>query len=734
MAVDTRRFAVRRQVRQMAAGWAAEVLGPGGFIARANPNYEARQPQLDLAAFIEGCIRDGANGVAEAATGVGKSFAYLAPAIRSGKRVVVAVPTIALMAQLLEKDLPFLQTVIPGGFTFALLKGRRNYLCRYKFEQLAEAPSFDRLEDAGCWQSLEQWARGTETGDMAEYKARGIPLPMAVEGDVTTGAEECLGDACPLVSTCFAERAKAKARDARVLVTNLKMLMLDLQIRDGSGGVASVLPDGIDVLIIDECHRLRDEAASAFGREVTWSRFEYVARRFEQLAEKANAADNKERRERAQRAATMPAIEGGRRVSVAADRSDIAATWRRRIEAVRVELDGSFDHYVRRLQAAETSSQRLGDELDILHDGLVALYRLHVEALSAPHALDDKQREQWDKAADMLAELLADLADCATGERDATHVRSVSLNGTPDRPRAKLTITPIDVAPLLRERLWRTTLYRPCSDCDGECSHTRPNLTTVAVSATIATGGTLNFYRRQVGLDAARELMVGSPFDYAANCVLYVPRDAEDFDPTAHRRPDGSLSPEYLDRMAGRYRQCVEASRGRAFCLFTSNTLLDYVYGALRGDLERAGYLVLRQGELPQGETVRRFKEHGRAVLFGVKSYWEGVDVQGEALSHVIISGMPFTPPNDPIFAARCELVDRQERRRMASFTLLSIPEAEIALKQAFGRAIRSRSDVGAVSILDGRLRTKTYGPRVVDSLPPARRVDSVEAIAAFFN
>jgi ATP-dependent DNA helicase DinG len=290
---------------------------------------------------------------------------------------------------------------------------------------------------------------------------------------------------------------------------------------------------------------------------------------------------------------------------------------------------------------------------------------------------------------------------------------------------------PIDMGPWLRDRLWTASLVRPAERADGTYDRSVcVPVTVVVVSATIVDdSGSLGYFRETVGLDRCREIVVGSPFNYRENGILYVPTDGR-FD-SSEARKDRQTWAEYLDRLTDEYERLIRIAGGRAFCLFTSNQTLDYVYSRLmtRG----LGLPMMRQGQLPQPELIRQFKAAGNAVLFGVKSYWEGVDVQGSALSIVIISGTPFTPPDDPIYAARCQMVDARYGGR-ASFQKVSIPEATIALKQAFGRGIRSSTDQAAICILDSRLRYKRYGAGILAALPPCPVVGSTDDVGAFFE
>lgn len=708
------------------------IIGPDGTISRTFPGYEAREPQLRLAHAIASSTEGRNHFVGEAGTGVGKSFAYLSAVLHQKRKVVVAVPTLALMDQLLTKDIPFLQTpgVIPGGFRYALLKGRGNYLCRYKYEAFKVAPSFEDRRAVAQWPDVQDWARTTTDGDTGKLN---IPLLPAIKSEITATSDECIGDACPMQGTCFAESAKARAQDADLIVTNLAMLMMDVRMRRDSDGIVSVLPDGIETLVIDECHRLYEAAQSAFEREFTLGRFEYIAKRALSLVRRSAEAN----------AATAQADEMIRAASegrepVSVTPSTVEDDWRARIGLTRLDLQALLSHYVARLrEPKELAPQRLGDETECMMDALVSLDALRVELLTVPAGLSEGDRKTWEKLHDACDKIVSDLVNAGMPGRDSQVVRYISIDDQKaqkagDVDALTITVTPIDVAPILRESLWDATFYRPSKEALDE-SHRTP-LTVIAVSATIATQKDgLNFWMDRVGLvrESANTLIVGSPFDYASNALTYVPTNANDFDSSAARKAGPDAWQTYLRRLATEYGRLIMASGGRAFALFTSNTVLDYVHGKIGPTLESRGIQVLRQGQASQGELVRRMRERP-SVLFGVKSYWEGVDIQGEALSMVIISGMPFVPPSDLVYKAQCDLIDRRYGNR-ASFRLLSIPDAILALKQAYGRGVRSTTDRAVIAILDGRLRSKNYGADVLSSLPPAPVTGSGDDVVAFF-
>lgn len=710
------------------AGTVYSILGNGGSLSRLYSGYEERQQQLDLSAFVEGCIRDREHGAGEAGTGVGKSYGYLVPAILSGRKTLIAVPTNALLTQLITKDLPALSQpgAVPRRFTFSELKGRGNYVCPFKADRFAADPTFESKDDARAWPAVAEWIEQSTDGDLGKVN---IPLPMAIRSEITSTSDECLGESCPDYGRCPAEAAKLAAVGADVIVTNLTMLMLDLDLRHASGGIASVLPDR-ELVIIDEAHDLRERAVSAATSEITFGSFERMAVQVENLCRRAEQAAQQDF-DILQAREMLRAIEEDRE-PVSIGRPQVVERWEPVIRQIRRSLRDLFDGFRLRMTEAKRSAMRLGDELDIVADLLMAIDGLGNDLLSGcPSYLDDGDRKAWEKLAARIVGYGDGLGACLTLKRgsSANVVRFVQMDA--DGEKITFAHAPVDVAPWLRDRLWTASMIKPVQNEDGTYDRTvcLP-VTTVAVSATIVDDrGTLDYFRETVGLDRCREIVVGSPFNYAENGLLYVPADPR-FDSSVARK-DKETWKAYLDLLTDEYERLIRTSGGRAFCLFTANSTLDHVYNRLsERDLP---FLLLRQGEYAQPETIRRFKESGRAVLFGVKSYWAGVDVQGAALSCVIISGIPFTPPDDPMYEARCLLADRRYGGR-ASFQKISIPEATTALKQGFGRGIRSSTDTAAVCILDYRLLGRKYGPGILAAMPPSPVVSSHDAVEAFFD
>lgn len=702
------------------------ILGDGGSISRLLPGYKSRPTQIDLSRFAAQCMEAREHGAGEAPTGVGKSLAYLVPAIESGRKTVVAVPTIALQEQLINKDLPFLSQpgVMPRPFRYALLKGRRNYVCRLKADTWLKEPELASREDARLLPVIQDWYQETTDGDLGKLS---ITLPMAIRSEITADSDECLGDSCPQFDGCYGESAKARTRAADIIVTNYAMLMLDLRLKADSDGMVSLLPADAETIILDECHQTREKAQNALTVELSLNRFEYLYRRIVKLAQKASRTADGDLLMRQFEEVANAEREG--REPIILPEQTLREYWQDKLGPVRTDLTLMFADYDTRL--GDESAIALGDERDFLHDPLYSLAQAYAALLGEiPASLEKTDRDLWYKACDAFGAYLDDLTTIANpaGRRDI--VRLATREGDEGKTRVTLSYVPIDVAPFLRSHLWGRTFPRTRSDGSIEAVP----VTTISVSATIAESHSLSFHRESVGLDICREIIVGSPFNYARDTMLYIPDCGETLNPTEARK-DPDMWNAYLEALTDECVRLVNASHGRAFLLFTSRKVMDHVYAAMTERNQHPGRLpwpMLKQGDAPVSEMVRQFKE-APSVLFGVKSFWEGVDIPGEALSLVVIAAMPFTPPTDPIFAARCRLVDERYGRG-ASFQKISIPEAIINLKQAFGRGKRTESDRAAIAILDTRLRSKNYGKRVLGSLPNAPLSAQYADVRTFFG
>jgi ATP-dependent DNA helicase DinG len=604
----------------------------GGSLSRALAEFEPRAEQAALAAAVESALATGRHLVAEAGTGVGKSLAYLLPALESGQRVVVATATKALQEQLLRHDVPVAAAALGRHLDVAVVKGRQNYLCRRQLHGFQPFLLADGRAGR-AWEVMQPWLDTTETGDRAELE---VEPPEALWAELAVGADRCAGRRCPFVSACFAEAARERAGTADLVIANHALYFAHVA---GGGGV---LPEH-DAVVFDEAHRLEESAASWLGGRVSRA--------------------------------------GLRRLA---------------LDLERACREGQRPLPARQVDRVERAGERL------------------LRAVAPPSGRR-RLREVPAAVALVLVDALGDLADALAGQGedlDALGRRALGIAaeteaclepGTLERvvwsePDA-LAWAPVDVAEELRERLWD----------EGP--------TAVLVSATLTTGEDAAFVRRRLGLADARETIVGSPYDYADQSLLYLPRSMPD------PRSDG-----FIERAAEEIVSLLALSHGRALVLTSSYRALEAYAERVRG---RVPYDVLVQGDAPRERLLERFRDDVASVLIATATFWQGVDVRGESLSLLVIDKLPFSAPGDPLHEARCEAVERGGGDWFADYAL---PSAMLQLRQGFGRLIRSHGDRGVVAILDPRLRTRGYGRAFLAALPRCPVVEDHAAIAAFFG
>ncbi|MFZ0139014.1 MAG: ATP-dependent DNA helicase [Candidatus Sulfotelmatobacter sp.] len=668
-----------------------QFFAPGGVLSRTHPAYEFRRGQLQMAQSVEQALEEKRHLIVEAGTGTGKTLAYLMPVIRSGKRIIISTGTKNLQEQLFYKDLPFLEHALfggnaamtdsaaqlgqgPGRLSVCYMKGRNNYLCRKKLYDLTDQPVLSGLEEIEQYRAIAAWEKTTGTGDRAELAE--LPEASALWHKLDARAEACIGQKCSEWERCFVTEMRRRGMESDIIIVNHHLFFADLAIKLQAEGApdAGILPEAAAV-IFDEAHELEDVAGNYFGISLSNLRVEDLARDVE------------------------TSLQHNRMLS--ASLSGALGSLRERAQfffSVLPQGEGRFAFDTRREFLEEN-----GDEFLSLNQ---ALTRLAGELEGLP-----QKPEEVFNFVRRVQELQVQLTFAMESD-DRNTVFWIERRGargnSPQRHRGTektgrqnvfLQATPIDVGPILRECLWSKL----------ECA--------VLTSATLAVGGGFEYIRQRLGLEHARESVLPSHFDYENQALFYVPPDLPD-----------ARTPQFTAQAAERIRELLEITRGRAFVLFTSYAQMNDVYQRLLGELE---FPMLRQGDAPKSALLKEFRLTPNAVLFATSSFWQGVDVQGEQLSCVIIDRLPFAVPSDPVVAARVKAIDADGGN---AFFQYQVPAAVITLKQGFGRLIRSLHDRGLLVLLDNRILKKQYGRVFIESLPNYKKTTEMGVVEEFFG
>jgi ATP-dependent DNA helicase DinG len=709
-----------RQVVSLDEDKLAAGLLPGGALSRVYPLFEERESQAQMLRLVCRAFNNDEICAAEAGTGVGKSLAYLVPAVawavRNGERVVVSTNTINLQQQLMEKDIPLAKKVLGEDPKVVLVKGRGNYLCLHRLnEALEEMGLFDERDPELL--SIREWARTTETGsrtDLSFYPADETWSRVCSEADA------CLGLRCNHREGCFVLKARREASSARILIANHHLLFADLALRlEGSGfDDPAVLPPFRRV-IFDEAHNVEKAATSFFSQ--SFSRFT-IMRHLGRLY----------RKRKGRVTGHLPAV------LRFLGKSPLAGRVAGLVDAVH-DRAGELDAAVMNLLAGEPAllldsgtmpgfREGAGAELGNLSFSIRELGDVFeevlekLEATASPGAAEDSPQETiaWDCRVQLTRLLgIADMIDRfrlgEAGENDIFWLESLrsGRRGEGEQEQTvRLVITPLEVGPLMREAVFQ------------------PLRTSVFTSATLTVAGSFSYWAGRLGLSAADEKepvfrSFPSPFDYREHVLLGVPTDAPAPDAPGHR--------QFLGRFLGR---ALVASRGAGLVLFTSYGLLNEMYGAVQPELARSGIRLMKQGDADRARLLDSFRAERSSVLFATDSFWEGVDAPGDTLHMVILCRLPFRVPSEPVLKARMASI---EARGGNPFGELSLPDAVVRLRQGFGRLMRRHDDSGVVLILDPRIVTKQYGSLFLDSLPAARRVigpgaEVLREVTSFFG
>lgn len=715
----------RKRVNELDA-----IFGEGGLLARVLDGYRPRASQIDMAravaAAMEASARklpepeifdarkrparklqagetapagddargdsaataedDGADNtlIVEAGTGTGKTYAYLVPAMLWGGKVIVSTGTKHLQDQLFQRDIPTVRDALAVPVTIAMLKGRSNYLCHYYLQRTADNGRLPTRQDTAYLQEIVRFAKLTRSGDKAELAS--VPETAPVWSMVTSTRDNCLGQDCPHYKECFVMQARREAQQADVVVVNHHLFFADIMLRDT--GMAELLPSA-NTIIFDEAHQLPETATLFFGETLSTTQMLELARDtvVEGLAHARDAVEWVKlgaALERAARDVRLAFADGGVvRVSLAQLGEDHP------LFAALDDVDAALDALASALAGQAERAESLGAclrrarELQGILAGWVA-----PDAAAASAAKTVKAAAAGGEAAE------------AKRDDPDEKVRWVEVFSQ----TVQLHETPLSVAPIFAKQ--RAGVPRAW----------------IFTSATLSVRGDFTHYAAQMGLSSRRSMTLPSPFDYPAQGLLYVPRDL----------PQPS-SPMFTDAVFDAALPAIEASGGGVFMLCTTLRAVDRIASKLRETIEARGWNMplLVQGDASRTELLDRFRAYGNAILVGSQSFWEGVDVRGDALSLVVIDKLPFAPPDDPVLAAR---LDALTKKGLSPFAVHQLPQAVITLKQGAGRLIRAETDRGVLMICDTRLVDKPYGRRIWQSLPPFKRTREIDVVREFFE
>ncbi len=634
-----------------------DIFGPGGVLAQHLDRYEFRPSQLEMARSVLRAINDREHLCAEAGTGTGKTLAYLIPALASEGRVVVSTATRNLQEQLISKDIPLIRETLLPSLKAVCMKGRPNYLCLLRLERFSsQGMLFPAGDSGGDLVQIREWSKQTETGDRAELEW--LSDSSELWDSLDARSEICLGSRCIHYEDCFITRLRQQALAAEIIIVNHALFFTNLRLSNEESG--GILP-GYSVAVLDEAHEVEDIASGLFGQRISTYQLEHLAREVSAIS--TPGSDLVKMGEKLASAShslckALPAAVGRFSLNLFQDKD-------RSVSDLRRVLAGEFDE---------------------LESNLMELY----------HSLEGRVEESTDhellvKRVDNLLGVMDEILN--TDDEDSIYWveqgrRGISLN-----------LTPVNVAPMLRSRLFEETD------------------TVILTSATIKTGGSFDFLRGRLGLHEALEVDLPGEFDYSLQARLFIPRDLPD-----------SAGEESITRQVEYINRILQITEGHAFLLFTSFRQMKRVHEILR---EEGTYPLLLQGEKPKSTILDSFRKTRNCVLCATNSFWQGVDVRGSALRAVVIDKLPFQVPTDPVVAARFR---QMKMKGEDPFRGYSIPTAVISLRQGLGRLVRSREDRGIMAVLDSRIWNKWYGKYFLESLNSIPVTDDINDLERFWE
>jgi ATP-dependent DNA helicase DinG len=669
-----------------------------------------------MAQAVEQALEEKRHLIVEAGTGTGKTLAYLVPVIRSGKRVIISTGTKNLQEQLFYKDVPFLEHALygthvetvasavephgPGRLSVCYMKGRNNYLCRKKLYDLTDQPVLSGLDEIEQYRAIAAWEKTTSTGDRAELAE--LPEASLLWHKLDARADACIGQKCSEWERCFITEMRRRAMESDIIIVNHHLFFADLAIKLQAEGApdAGILPEA-GAVIFDEAHELEDIAGSYFGISVSNLRVEELAHDVERSLQQSKISSSSlagalaSLRERSQFFFSLLPSREGRfafetRGEFLEENGDEFLAFNQALTRLAGELEGvtpkpeEIFNFVRRAQEIR---MQLGFAME--SDDRNTVFWIERRGSRAM----DRDANTFSRSADR------ERHGFSRADKTGRGLRASAPEVSRGRHNVFLQATPIDVGPILRECLWSKL----------ECA--------VLTSATLAVGGGFEYIRQRLGFEHAREFVLPSHFDYENQALLYVPPDLPD-----------PRTPQFAAKASERIRKLLEITRGRAFVLFTSYAQMNEIHQRLLGEME---FPLLRQGDAPKSALLEEFRLTPNAVLFATASFWQGVDVQGEQLSCVIIDRLPFAVPSDPVVAARVKAIDAAGGN---AFFQYQVPSAVITLKQGFGRLIRSLHDRGLLVLLDNRILKKQYGRVFVESLPNYKKTTEMRMVEEFFG